>query len=89
MASPEPISALPLGERSSRRPDIQGLRALAVVLVVLFHARLPVSGGFIGVDVFFAISGFVITAMLLRQRAQTGRIAMGTFYSQEASKVEG
>ncbi|MEY4136744.1 MAG: hypothetical protein RL205_872 [Actinomycetota bacterium] len=69
-----------MGERSSRRPDIQGLRALAVTLVVLFHARLPVSGGFTGVDVFFAISGFVITAMLLRQRAQTGRIAMGTFY---------
>ena len=69
-----------MGERSPRRPDIQGLRALAVTLVVLFHARLPVSGGFTGVDVFFAISGFVITAMLLRQRAQTGRIAMGTFY---------
>lgn len=80
VASPDQVSALPQGERSSRRPDIQGLRALAVVLVVLFHARLPVPGGFTGVDVFFAISGFVITAMLLRQRAQTGRIALGTFY---------
>ncbi|MFM8156102.1 MAG: acyltransferase family protein [Actinomycetes bacterium] len=80
MASPDQVCALPTGERSSRRPDIQGLRALAVVLVVLFHARLPVPGGFTGVDVFFAISGFVITAMLLRQRAQRGRIAMGTFY---------
>lgn len=80
VASPDPVSALPAGERSSRRPDIQGLRALAVTLVVLFHARLPVPGGFTGVDVFFAISGFVITAMLLRQRAQAGRIALGTFY---------
>lgn len=80
MASPDPALALPTGERSSRRPDIQGLRALAVVLVVLFHARLPIPGGFTGVDVFFAISGFVITAMLLRQRVQAGRIAMGTFY---------
>ena len=80
MASSDPVSALPAGERSSRRPDIQGLRALAVTLVVLFHARLPIPGGFTGVDVFFAISGFVITAMLLRQRVQSGRIAMGAFY---------
>ncbi len=80
VASPDTSAALPPGERSSRRPDIQGLRALAVLLVVLFHARLPIPGGFTGVDVFFAISGFVITAMLVRQRAQAGRIAMGTFY---------
>lgn len=45
------------GERSSHRPDIQGMRALAVGLVVAFHAGLPIPGGFVGVDVFFVISG--------------------------------
>ena len=64
----------------SRRPDIQGLRAIAVLLVVLFHAELPVPGGFAGVDVFFVISGFVITAMLMREWARFGRIAFGRFY---------
>ncbi|MDO8307529.1 MAG: acyltransferase family protein [Actinomycetota bacterium] len=64
----------------NRRRDIQGLRAVAVLLVVLFHAGLPLPGGFIGVDVFFVISGFVITAMLMRQWASTGRISFGQFY---------
>lgn len=63
-----------------RRADIQGLRALAVIVVIAFHAGLPVPGGFIGVDVFFVISGFVITAMLMREWASSGRIAFGTFY---------
>ena len=65
---------------TSRRPDIQGLRAIAVILVVAFHAHLPVPGGFVGVDVFFVISGFVITAMLMRQWVTTGAIALGRFY---------
>ena len=48
------------------RPDIEGLRALAVVVVVLFHARVPgFEGGFVGVDVFFVVSGFLITRLLL------------------------
>ena len=63
-----------------RRADIQGLRALAVIVVIAFHAGLPVPGGFVGVDVFFVISGFVITAMLMREWASSGRIAFGTFY---------
>ena len=54
-------------EQDQRRADIQGLRAVAVLLVVAFHAGLPVPGGFSGVDVFFAISGFVITGTLLRE----------------------
>ena len=50
------------------RPDIEGLRALAVLLVIVYHFEFPgISGGFIGVDVFFVISGFVITGLLTRQ----------------------
>ena len=56
----------------TRRRDIQGLRALAVLMVVAFHAGLPVPGGFVGVDVFFVISGFVITGMLRREWQATG-----------------
>ena len=63
-----------------RRQDIQGLRALAVIVVIAFHAGLPVPGGFVGVDIFFVISGFVITAMLMREWAASGRIAFGSFY---------
>ena len=51
----------------SYRADIEGLRALAVVLVILYHYEVPgITGGFIGVDVFFVISGFVITQLLQR-----------------------
>ena len=64
----------------SRRLDIQGLRALAVLMVVAFHAGLPVPGGFVGVDVFFVISGFVITGLLHREWEATGRIRFGAFY---------
>lgn len=63
-----------------RRADIQGLRAVAVAMVVAFHAGLPVAGGFAGVDVFFVISGFVITAMLSREWEATGRIDLRRFY---------
>jgi peptidoglycan/LPS O-acetylase OafA/YrhL len=66
--------------RAAHRRDIQGLRAIAVLMVVLFHARLPIPGGFTGVDVFFVISGFVITGMLHREWLATGRIRMRTFY---------
>lgn len=70
-----------------RRFDIQGLRAIAVLSVVAYHAGLPVPGGFIGVDVFFVISGFVITAMLAREWAGNGRIRFGQFYLRRFKRL--
>ena len=72
---------------SARRPDIQGLRAIAVLVVVLFHAGLPLPGGFVGVDVFFVISGFVIAAMLHREWSSTGRIGLGSFYLRRFKRL--
>ncbi|MEI7439732.1 MAG: acyltransferase, partial [Thermoleophilia bacterium] len=71
----------------NRRDDIQGLRAVAVLMVVAFHAGLPIPGGFIGVDVFFVISGFVITAMLYRESLQIGRIRFGRFYFRRFKRL--
>ena len=70
-----------------RRLDVQGLRGLAVLLVVAFHAGLPVSGGFVGVDVFFVISGFVITGLLLRQWSADGRLDLRTFYARRVRRL--
>lgn len=70
----KPVAAAPPKVGTARRLDIQGLRAVAVLMVVLFHAGLPTPGGFVGVDVFFVISGYVITAMLMREWATHGRI---------------
>jgi peptidoglycan/LPS O-acetylase OafA/YrhL len=86
-ASTEADSNPPETRERSRRPDIQGLRAVAVLMVVAFHAGLPVPGGFVGVDVFFVISGFVITGMLLRERRATGRIRFGQFYLRRFKRL--
>lgn len=72
---------------STRRPDIQGLRAVAVLLVVAFHADLPLPGGFVGVDVFFVISGYVITAMLLRERLTSGALSLRRFYARRFKRL--
>src|SRR4249920_3308515 len=65
------------------RPDVEGLRAVAVVVVVLFHARLlGVDGGFIGVDVFFVLSGFLITRLLLRELEASGSLALANFWAR-------
>ena len=70
------------------RPDVEGLRAVAVVLVVLFHSGISaMSGGYIGVDVFFVISGFVITGVLLRERAFSGRTSILAFYGRRARRI--
>ncbi|MDX2376598.1 acetyltransferase [Microbacterium sp. LRZ72] len=68
---------------------LDGLRAIAVILVVVYHL-FPAAGirqGFLGVDVFFVISGFLITSLLLRERAATGRIALGDFWRRRARRL--
>ena len=70
-----------------RRPDIQGLRAVAILFVVLFHARLSFKGGFTGVDVFFVISGFVIAGTLLGELTKTGRLNLGGFFARRARRI--
>ncbi|CAN5414841.1 acyltransferase family protein [soil metagenome] len=70
------------------RSDIEGLRALAVVMVVAFHAGLSaLSGGFIGVDVFFVISGYLITSLLLSEIARTGCIDLRAFYARRVRRL--
>jgi len=69
------------------RRDIQGLRALAVLAVIGAHAAGWPRGGFAGVDVFFVISGFVITGMLLREQRETGRIRLARFYGRRARRL--
>ncbi|MEY4228816.1 MAG: hypothetical protein RLZ84_1408, partial [Actinomycetota bacterium] len=71
-----------------RRSDIEGLRALAVALVLLYHAHVPgFGGGYVGVDVFFVLSGFLITGLLVNEREQTGRISFSTFYSRRVRRI--
>ncbi len=70
------------------RPDIEGLRAVAVVVVVLFHVKVAgFSGGFVGVDVFFVLSGFLITRLLLREVATTGTISLRHFWARRARRL--
>ncbi|MBV9595064.1 MAG: acyltransferase, partial [Actinobacteria bacterium] len=63
------------------RPDIEGMRAFAVVAVVLYHANLGVRGGYVGVDVFFVISGFLITRQVTQSVAARGVKAIPAFYT--------
>ena len=71
------------------RRDIQGLRGIAVLFVVLFHGQLGFSGGFIGVDVFFVISGFVITGVLVRDSTAISTLnrRLSTFYARRARRL--
>jgi peptidoglycan/LPS O-acetylase OafA/YrhL len=71
-----------------RRPALDGLRALAVTGVLLYHGDVPWGrGGFLGVDVFFVLSGFLITALLLDQQQRAGQVSLGAFWAARARRL--
>lgn len=70
------------------RRDIEGLRAVAVIAVVLYHFGVPgFDGGYVGVDVFFVVSGFLITSILVTERQSTGRISFRDFYARRVRRL--
>jgi peptidoglycan/LPS O-acetylase OafA/YrhL len=75
------------GPAATFRPDVEGLRAVAVLLVVVSHVLGTPSGGYVGVDVFFVISGFLITGLLLRERDRRGRISLRDFYARRVRRL--
>ncbi len=73
---------------ASFRPDIEGLRAIAIIAVLLAHAGIPfAAGGYIGVDVFFVISGFLITRLLLKELDRAGGISLSGFYARRIKRL--
>ncbi len=90
LADPPVIRDVPAPVRSKAgfRPDVQGLRAVAVVAVVAYHSGFPgLRGGFIGVDVFFVISGFLITGLLVTDVERTGKVSFREFYARRARRI--
>jgi peptidoglycan/LPS O-acetylase OafA/YrhL len=74
--------------RSPFRPDVEGLRAVAIGLVILAHAGVPfAAGGFVGVDVFFVIPGFLITRLLIGELDRTHSISLATFYARRIKRL--
>ena len=88
---PSPVAGdeagTPPGDRRFR-PDVQGLRAIAILLALVYHAGIPpFSGGYVGIEVFFVISGFVITGLLLRERDSSGHTSLRNFYGRRARRI--
>ncbi|MFO0697701.1 MAG: acyltransferase family protein [Nitrospira sp.] len=88
MASSKTLAASSDSRSSDFRTDIEGLRGIAILLVVLFHCDVPwLSGGFVGVDVFFVLSGFLITGILLREVQTTAQINLLEFYARRVRRL--
>ncbi|MEN9646782.1 MAG: hypothetical protein RL238_3451 [Actinomycetota bacterium] len=74
--------------RREHQPALDGVRGLAVALVLLFHGGFTwMTGGYVGVSVFFTLSGFLITGLLLREHQATDRVAMGAFYARRVRRL--
>ena len=83
-----PAEDAPRPRKSSTfRPDIEGLRAIAILTVLAYHAGLPVAAGFVGVDVFFVISGFLITGLLVSELWDSGRISWLRFVGRRIRRL--
>jgi peptidoglycan/LPS O-acetylase OafA/YrhL len=81
------VESAPLGG-GAYVPTLDGIRALAVAAVLAFHGGVPhTSGGYLGVSLFFTLSGFLLTAVLLRERAGTGRISMLRFWERRFRRL--
>ena len=80
---PEPTAP---GPHLRHEPALDGLRGLAVVAVVVFHLN-RLQGGFLGVDLFFVLSGFLITSLLVSEHHRTGAIDLGRFWSRRARRL--
>jgi len=76
-----------LGSGGGYRPDLQGMRAIAVLTVFANHLFEWPAGGFVGVDIFFVLSGFFITGLLIRERAETGSLSFRNFYTRRAKRI--
>ena len=90
LGRPTPPPAAPVGrvEKAGFRSDLEGLRAIAVTLVLLYHAAVPgFGGGYVGVDVFFVLSGFLISGLLLRELEATGTISLPSFYARRLRRL--
>lgn len=72
---------------SNFRPDLEGMRAVAVLAVFADHLFGWPTGGFVGVDIFFVLSGFFITGLLLRERIETGTLSFGNFYIRRVRRI--
>lgn len=86
--APAPLGSRQVGIFPGRVDSLDGLRALAVFAVVAYHADLPLTiGGYIGVDVFFVLSGVLITTLLMREKARFGFISLKLFYLRRALRL--
>src|SRR5688500_6180100 len=88
LPAPDPAVEPAEVDPNARSDEVQALRAVAVTLVVLYHAwPSAVPGGYVGVDVFFVVSGFLITTLLVREIEQTGTVSVTRFWARRARRI--